>query len=59
MSEEYEKLHPILTEVTRTFTQLYEHRKDESARQKLIKLEQLLEEKLAEIRGVKEKLEKG
>ncbi|WP_020406157.1 hypothetical protein [Hahella ganghwensis] len=59
MSEEYEKLHPILSEVTKTFTQLYEHQKDETTRQKLIALEKLLEEKLEMIRIAKDGAEEG
>ena len=54
MSDHVEKLHPLLNEVTNTLTELYMHKKDEETRQKLIKLEHILEEKLKTIKAVKD-----
>ena len=56
MSEEdYKKLHPVLSEVTKTYVDLYTNRPNEENREKLIKLEALLHEKLEAIRKAKEK----
>lgn len=49
--EEYNKLHPILREVTQTYIDLYTNRPDEKNRQKLIKLEKLLHEHLEQIQA--------
>ncbi|WLQ11999.1 hypothetical protein O5O45_19915 [Hahella aquimaris] len=57
MAEEFEKLHPILNEITRTVTQLYERQKDVDTLEKLIKLEAILKVKLEEIQAVKAKVE--
>ncbi|WP_431686706.1 hypothetical protein [Hahella sp. NBU794] len=57
MAEEFEKLHPILNEITRTFTQLYERQKDVDTLEKLIKLEAILKVKLDEIQAVRAKVE--
>ena len=55
MSEDdYKKLHPVLSEVTRTYVDLYTNRPNEKNREKLIKLEPLLHEKLEAIRKAKE-----
>ncbi|MEE3169053.1 MAG: hypothetical protein VX324_02880 [Pseudomonadota bacterium] len=55
MSEDdYKKLHPVLSEVTRTYVDLYTNRPNEKNREKLIKLEALLHEKLEAIRKAKE-----
>ncbi|MEC7377285.1 MAG: hypothetical protein VX421_06705 [Pseudomonadota bacterium] len=55
MSEDdYKKLHPVLSEVTRTYVDLYTNRPNEKNREKLIKLEALLYEKLEAIRKAKE-----
>jgi hypothetical protein len=55
MSEEdYKKLHPVLSEVTKTYVDLYTNRPNEKNREKLIKLEALLHEKLEAIRKAKE-----
>ncbi len=55
MSEEdYKKLHPVLNEVTKTYVDLYTNRPNEKNREKLIKLEALLHEKLEAIRKAKE-----
>ncbi|SNC61126.1 hypothetical protein SAMN04487881_0394 [Marinobacter sp. es.048] len=58
MSEEdYKKLHPVLSEVTQTYVDLYTNRPNEKNREKLIKLEALLHEKLEVIKKAKEKEE--
>jgi len=57
MSEEFEKLHPILQEVSNTLTELYQQRRDEETRQKLIMLERILQEHLEKIRDSRTKLE--
>ena len=58
MSEEdYKKLHPVLSEVTRTYVDLYTNRPNEKNREQLIKLEALLHEKLEAIRKAKENQE--
>lgn len=58
MSEEdYKKLHPVLSEVTKTYVDLYTNRPNEKNREKLIKLEALLHEKLEAIRKAKQKEE--
>ncbi len=44
--ETYAKLHPILTEITQTYVDLYTSQPDEKNREQLIKLEALLREKL-------------
>jgi len=44
--EAYAKLHPILTEITQTYVDLYTSQPDEKNREQLIKLEALLREKL-------------
>jgi hypothetical protein len=54
MTDHVENLHPILNEVTKTITELYLHKKDEETRLKLLKLEHLLEEKLKEVKAVKD-----
>ena len=55
MSEEdYKKLHPVLSEVTRTYVDLYTNRPNEKNREQLIKLEALLHEKLEAIQKAKE-----
>jgi hypothetical protein len=54
MSEEdYKKLHPVLSEVTKTYVDLYINRPNEENREKLIKLEALLHEKLETIQKAK------
>ena len=53
MSDDYEKLHPILNAMTETLTGLYEHKKEEEVRLKLIKLEALLHDNLEKIQHVK------
>ncbi|MGB2113065.1 MAG: hypothetical protein ACPHZA_07795 [Marinobacter adhaerens] len=54
MSEEdYKKLHPVLSEVTKTYVDLYTNRPNEENREKLIKLEALLHEKLEAIQKAK------
>ncbi|MCR9189560.1 MULTISPECIES: hypothetical protein [Marinobacter] len=54
MSEEdYKKLHPVLSEVTKTYVDLYTNRPNEENREKLIKLEALLHEKLETIQKAK------
>ncbi|WP_169449713.1 hypothetical protein [Oceanospirillum beijerinckii] len=53
MPDDYEKLHPILNAMTETLTGLYEHKKDEEIRQKLIKLEGLLHDNLEKIQDAK------
>lgn len=51
MSEDdYKKLHPVLSEVTQTYVDLYTNRPNEKNREQLIKLEALLHEKLEAIR---------
>ncbi|WP_296936730.1 hypothetical protein [uncultured Marinobacter sp.] len=58
MSEEdYKKLHPVLSEVTRTYVDLYTNRPNEKNREQLIKLEALLHEKLEAIQKAKEEKE--
>ena len=57
MTDEFEKAHPILNEMAKTVTQLYEHRKNEETREQLLKIEHLLEEKLHEIRTAREAAE--
>ncbi|PPI85158.1 hypothetical protein KEHDKFFH_05230 [Marinobacter maroccanus] len=58
MSEEdYKKLHPVLSEVTKTYVDLYTNRPNEKNREKLIKLEALLHEKLEAIQKAKEEKE--
>ncbi|WP_417565315.1 hypothetical protein [Marinobacter sp.] len=58
MSEEdYKKLHPMLSEITRTYVDLYTNRPNEKNREKLIKLEALLHEKLEAIQKAKESKE--
>ncbi len=52
--DEYKKLHPILSEVTQTYVDLYTNRPNEKNREQLIKLEALLHEKLEKIRRAKE-----
>ncbi|ARU55388.1 hypothetical protein OLMES_1309 [Oleiphilus messinensis] len=47
---EFARLHPILNEMTRTFTDLYLHRKDEETRLKLLALEEILEARLGDLR---------
>lgn len=55
MSEEdYKKLHPMLSEVTKTYVDLYINRPNEKNREQLIKLEALLHEKLEAIQKAKE-----
>ena len=55
MSEEdYKKLHPVLSEVTKTYVDLYTNRPNEKNRAQLIKLEALLHEKLEAIQKAKE-----
>ncbi|MDX1756002.1 MAG: hypothetical protein R3175_08100 [Marinobacter sp.] len=49
--DEYKQLHPILSEVTRTYVDLYTNRPNEKNREKLIKLEKLLREKLEQIQA--------
>jgi hypothetical protein len=44
--EEYKKLHPILSATTENYVSLYTNAPNEKNRQKLIKLEALLHEKL-------------
>ena len=54
MSEEdYKKLHPVLSEVTKTYVDLYTNRPNEENREKLLKLEALLHEKLETIQKAK------
>jgi hypothetical protein len=54
MSEEdYKKLHPVLSEVTKTYVDLYTNRPNEKNREQLIKLEALLHEKLEAIQKAK------
>lgn len=54
MSEEFQRLHPILHEIANTFTQLYEHPDEVAVREQLLKVEHLLEVKLAEVRTLRE-----
>lgn len=48
--EDYKKLHPILSEITQTYVSLYTNRPNEQNREKLIKLEALLHEKLEQLK---------
>ncbi len=52
--EDYKKLHPILNEVTQTYVSLYTNRPNEKNREKLIKLEALLHEKLEQLKKAKD-----
>ncbi len=49
VDEAYKKLHPILSEVTQTYVDLYTNKPNEKNRQQLIKLEALLHEKLEKL----------
>jgi len=51
--EDYKKLHPVLSEVTQTYVNLYTNRPNEKNREQLIKLEALLHEKLEAIQKAK------
>ncbi|MDY6840857.1 MAG: hypothetical protein SV429_05010 [Pseudomonadota bacterium] len=56
MSEEdYKKLHPLLSEVTQTYVDLYTNQPNEKNREQLIKLEALLHEKLEAIQKARNK----
>lgn len=48
--DDYEKLHPVLNEVTNTLVDLYQNSRDDASREKLIKLEKLLSEHLDKVR---------
>lgn len=52
--EDYKKLHPVLSEVTQTYVNLYTNRPNEKNREQLIKLEALLHEKLEAIQKAKD-----
>jgi len=52
--EQYRKLHPILSEITQTYIDLYTNRRDEKTREQLIRLEKLLQEKLEALRKARE-----
>ncbi|NVD34242.1 hypothetical protein [Marinobacter lutaoensis] len=52
--EQYKKLHPILNEVTQTYIDLYTNRPNEKTREQLIKLENLLHEKLEALRKARQ-----
>lgn len=54
VDEAYKKLHPILSEVTQTYVDLYTNKPNEKNREKLIKLEALLHEKLEKLQKVKD-----
>lgn len=54
VDEAYRKLHPILSEVTQTYVDLYTNKPNEKNREKLIKLEALLHEKLEKLQKVKD-----
>lgn len=54
VDEAYKKLHPILSEVTQTYVDLYTNRPNEKNRQELIKLEALLHEKLKKLQKVRD-----
>jgi len=54
VDESYKKLHPILSEVTQTYVELYTNRPNEKNRQELIKLEALLHEKLQKLQKVRD-----
>ncbi len=49
----YAKLHPILNEITQTYVDLYTSQPDEKNRERLIKLEALLREKLDTLEKVR------
>lgn len=49
VDEAYKKLHPILSEVTQTYVDLYTSKPNERNREQLIKLEALLHEKLQKL----------
>lgn len=55
--EDYKKLHPILNEVTQTYVGLYTNRPNEKNREKLIKLEALLHEKLEQLEKARNEAE--
>ncbi|MBJ7275406.1 hypothetical protein [Marinobacter salarius] len=57
VDESYKKLHPILSEVTQTYVELYTNRPNEKNRQELIKLEALLHEKLQKLQKVRDEKE--
>lgn len=52
--EDYKKLHPILSEVTQTYVNLYTNRPNEKNREQLIKLEALLHEKLEALKKARD-----
>lgn len=52
--EAYKKLHPILSEVTQTYVDLYTNKPNEKNREQLIKLEALLHEKLEKLQEAKD-----
>ncbi len=49
MSDEFDKLHPVLNQVSNTLIELHQNRKDEASREQLIKLEKLLREQLEKV----------
>ncbi|MFE8069929.1 hypothetical protein QQM79_02625 [Marinobacteraceae bacterium S3BR75-40.1] len=49
--EDYKKLHPVLSQITQTYVDLYTSRPNEENRQKLIKLENLLHEHLEKVKA--------
>ena len=55
--EEYKKLHPILNEATQTYVGLNTNRPNEKNREKLIKLEALLHEKLEQLEKARNEAE--
>ncbi|WP_250832101.1 hypothetical protein [Marinobacter sediminum] len=52
--EDYKKLHPILTQVTETYVNLYTNKPNEKNREQLIKLEALLHEKLEKLQKARD-----
>ena len=54
MSEEFKKVHPLLNEVTNTFIELHENKKEDETLRKLLELEKLLHENLEKIRQAKD-----
>lgn len=53
-SKDFDQIHPILDAMTHTVIDLYQNHKSEQTRLRLLEMESLLEEKLAEIQKAKE-----
>ncbi len=52
--EDYKKLHPILSEITQTYINLYTNKPNDENREQLVKLESLLHEKLEQLQNARD-----